>query len=342
MSAGWLCWEPDRLFWRSETKDTIAELEASIPFERVREIGFTAGETWQLVIPSGDGYRFFIGPNGPNWTVLQVVMPNGELDQARPLLQPHAGVVALVEWERNHLTVGTLGDGWRGRSLPLGARWAGVDTDGLWWAVGSKPSSRIPTADREVALWRDEGSDSWREEYVRLTSWWRAVQIIRKGGFEELQAINAAGEPLIVASQCAWFLDDPSWFLFVRRNDGRFYGQRLARRRLASLNRDSAGSPLARTMDGECWDWTGTEWRPRGYADELYDVLDPLFEDRPVIHLSVGAELIRGVARSSGEPESDPVAIQRANGRWSIVDLDLPTEARVQAAWNAPDHSVDT
>jgi hypothetical protein len=316
----------------AETGEAVAELDERVPADRLADVGFATDRTWQLVLPDGEGYRFFVGRDGPSWTELARVAPSGASDQADPLLQAHRPAVALVEWEDGWLHVGTPDDGWHRRELPSGGRWAGVDAHGWWWVVGSKPSTRIPDADREIALWREEAS-GWTQVRVRPASWVQAYRTIRNGGFEQLRAIDAAADPFVLASQCAWFHDDPSWFLFTRRDGDRFHVRRLRHRRLAALNRRPDGTPLARTVDGECWDWTGRGWQPRGYRGELASVLEPILGRPYGVHVQTGGERALGVARSlARDSTTEPVAIRRREGGWSVVDL----EARPLAAWFDP------
>lgn len=184
--------------------------------------------------------------------------------------------------------------GWTEIQLPPGAnqaqRGAGADD---WWSFGRVPSTdaalrrdgrppwrfwrsfgRVPSADAciegwEGAVWHlARAGDAWATVPVPLNAKVRR-RTIEDGGLASFQGGDIDSEPLVLVSQCDWFFDDPSMFLFTRKPSGEFHVHRLADRWLTALQRTEQGSLHAGSNNGEFLDWTGDGWAARGTASRI-------------------------------------------------------------------------
>ncbi|HEV7590720.1 MAG TPA: hypothetical protein VGO40_21600 [Longimicrobium sp.] len=326
MTGGWLGWTDGRLRLVADGAGVVAEPVGDLPRERLGEVGFAVGRTWQLLLPGAGPPRLLVSNDGAGWTALPPPPVRGPASVG---LHPDSGRVAVVE--AGWLHAWELAGGWRTLPLPGGAVWVGEGTDGEWWAVGSRPSRRVRGSDREAAAWRGAGGE-WTSVAVR-PSWCDAYRAIESGGFETLQAADARAEPVVLASECAWFLEDPSWFLFTSRGDGRFAVQRLAGRVLVRLHRCTGGRPVAVTADGELWDWNGRRWDERGSAAGLREIGHRRAPYRA--HLAPGDPSIYGVhvQTRDGREVRTPVRSEDRGASWEAVDL---AGALAVAAWSAP------
>lgn len=335
MSGGWLCWQDERLLVVTGEGQIRSQLQEPVPIDRLDEIGFAVGKSWQLVLPGQDGPHFFISPDGTTWQSV----PSPPVQHHQPELSiglhPAANCVSVIDGEVLHFYGVTRT--WQRVSLPAGAIWASAEREDIWWAVGSRPSQRVRTADREVALWRWGGAGyDWIDIAIQA-SWWDAYHAIRDGGFEQLRAVDARSSPLVLASECAWFLDDPSWFLFVRLPSGKFAIQRLSGKVLARIERSLDGAPIAITTDGELWNWDGRQWRARGSAARIQNIMNASYGATPYhVHLALHADEIYGVASTFSQgAASQRVAIHSVDhGRsWRIVNLDTLYGCQPIAGW---------
>lgn len=95
---------------------------------------------------------------------------------------------------------------------------------------------------------------------------------INNGGFSELCFADTRTEPYVFASECEWFLDDGSWFVFLKQPDGKFYAHRLKYKTLYSVDRDRAGNPVITAQnysEGEMLTWSGKKWISRDLTKNI-------------------------------------------------------------------------
>lgn len=329
MRGGWLGWRDGRLVVVADGGRVVGEPPGEISREHLGEIGFAVGRSWQLLLPPATALRVLASADAAAWLELPSIPVHGPPNRAVVGLHPDSQRVSVVEprwlhaWEEH--------GGWRTLPLPEGAVWVGEGTEGEWWAVGHRPAERVRGADREVAAWRRSG-DAWTPVPIRA-AWRDAFRAIRDGGFESLRAIDARAEPVVLASECAWFLDDPSWFLFTARPTGSFAIQRLAGRALARLHRDLAGRPVAITTDGEVWDWTGRRWKERGCAQRLRAACR--LSDGYRVHLALGEAAIYGVVVVARGQREERLAVRSPDeGRsWERAGPDALLGTLPVAAW---------
>lgn len=336
MSGGWLWWERGRLRLSSDGQGYgVPDLE--VPTEQLAGIGFGVDRYWELAVPGPAGPRFWWSRDGAGWRELPAP-PRGFSSEAAYGLVPRLGGLFIVEpgW----LQVKRVDEDWATLPLPDGAIWAGLGADGALWAVGSRPAVRVRNAPREAAAWhRERGAESWKAVELRAP-WWDAYRAIQGGGFEQLRAVDATAHPVVLGSECAWFLEDPSWFLFVARADGRWTIQRLPNRALAHLERTPEGRPLALTADGELWDWNGQKWIPRGAASALEKALSAWgATGRRSIFSVVDGASVYGLAvlfADDGSRRERAVKSEDGGRTWHERTLGEDPECRVLAAWRCP------
>ncbi len=289
------------------------------------EIALAPGAHWLL---ASEALGVWCSADGLAWRPLPP--PPRPLAMDALGLHPHLGAASL--FGDGPTLIGTEA-GWTELGLPHGATWLGADKDGHFWAVGSRPATRVKGVEREAAYWQQDGTD-WVEQPVRLP-WLDAARAIGGGGLESFSAIDALGDPLVLGSQCAWFLDDPSWFLFALRNDGRFRVTRLRDRRLVRLLRDEGGRPVAVTDDGERRTWNGRAWKVQGLARRLRQQLDTMgVAPRRAIQLDGTGDHLRGTVTTW-----DPELVQGVasdDGGKSWWSLELPEGTQVVAGWVRP------
>lgn len=210
-----------------------------------------ASSTGWLRIPMGEQLLFArIGDFG------SVLVPTPPLPVSRPvnpiLGQAHGcGLATYIDGERL-LFASEVGD-WSSRPLPthMDVRAVSFDTELGLWAAGAVPSRRIAGASTEAAVRYQRSSSTDYESRSPRLGVVRAFQIISHGGLESLRGIDAEGDPLLATSDCAWFADDPSSFLFARRPRGRWTAARLAGRSLRSVLRLRPELALAVTAEGD-------------------------------------------------------------------------------------------
>lgn len=142
---------------------------------------------------------------------------------------------------------------WYRRVLPTDITVNDVSFDpyGGLWLAGKVASRRIPNAKNEVAIrYQAPGTTSFDSRSPRLDLL-TAAKTIRDGGLEELYAINAEGKPLVAISNCAWFVDDPSSFLFLHSDRGYWNVKRLVGQFIRRLIQASSSTLLVVTADGD-------------------------------------------------------------------------------------------
>lgn len=193
-----------------------------------------------------------------------------------------------------NLYVGTPA-GWTSTDVPEGTLWVALGEAGVVWAVGSRLSNRIPGAAREAAAWRRaHWGRPWELVPVSL-SFWDALRAVRGGGYEAFRAVNAGKSSVVFASECAWFVDDLSSFLYVWHEGGRCTMQRLRDRQLARIERDDSDMPRAFTTDGEAWLFDGRRFRPAGLAARLKRSLYTEAEQQYTVQMAYSPPVISGV-----------------------------------------------
>ncbi|MCH8988024.1 MAG: hypothetical protein IIA92_04375 [Chloroflexi bacterium] len=311
-------------------------MEEPVPVGRIGEIGFAAGSCWQLALPGDRSPRLFTSADGAQWSALPEAPLGGPVHDAAVGLFPDSGLATIVENVSFHFH-GSGQDAWSSLALPEGAVWVSPASDGGWWAVGSQPSKRIRTSEREAALWcLSANSAKWYPVTIRA-SWWDAYRAIRDGGFEQLRAVDANGSPAVLAGQCAAFLDDPSWFVFTAKRSGHFAIQRLRNRSLARIVRDARSRPVLITTDGELWDWNGRRWKARNSAHALRRLLGDAAIS--AVHLSFADEEVFGVIiRPANAGQERRTAVVSADGgrTWRVEDKECDRHGIPIAAWASP------
>lgn len=334
MSGGWLTWGKDQLHLIND-KGLTHTFDFPIAAKLIDRVGFAVEYTWQLAIPTENDIQLLVSTNGKLWHHLPKAPLHGSIMRTAVGLHPYAERISIIETGQFHFY--GAGQGWQTQSLPDGADWIGTGIDGQWWAVGSQPSTRIRVGDQEIAVWRcTETERVWEAIHIQ-TSWRDAYRTIRDGGFEKISAVNAQSNPIVLASECAWFLEDPSWFLFTQKSSGQFAVQRLPKRILARIARNKQGQPIAITTDGELWDWNGRKWLPRHAARILHQVLGyPAHYGGYRVHLAVaGIEIYGVVTNFDHGQQPNRIAIQSMDGgqSWCVVNLDKYIAQQVIAAW---------
>ncbi|MGH7491684.1 MAG: hypothetical protein ACREOO_04760 [bacterium] len=149
---------------------------------------------------------------------------------------------------------------WHERALPhdITTRDISFDPTGGLWIAGAVPSHRIPNASSEVAIRYQALETAAFEACSPRLSFLAAAKTIQHGGLETLRMIDVEGEPLIATSDCSWFLDDPSSFLFVCKEKDHWRVERLAMRSVRKLLRPTAGKLLVVTTEGDIFAVTAT------------------------------------------------------------------------------------
>jgi len=325
MSGGWLCWKKDCLDLVNQDNLVESRLYENIQRDRLQKVGFAVDLWWLLMLPTPKGLELLISSDGKLWEKLPEIPVTNNAHSPVVKLDPQAGLFLVVELKQVHFCGADRV--WRSLPLPEGATWVEVGTNSEWWAIGSQPSNRngLLKTDREVALWYRAGLDN---EWINLpirASWWDTYWAIQDGGFEELQGIHAKGNPLVLASECAWFLDDPSWFLFTQKSTGEFAIQKLLNRSLTQIENDVRGRSIILTTDGEIWDWNGSQWKPRGIAVAISKALGkPANIGGLYVHLALAENEMYGVVTQFGRGVHDqkiPIRSTDSGRSWEIVNL---------------------
>ncbi|MBW4600811.1 MAG: hypothetical protein KME29_14725 [Calothrix sp. FI2-JRJ7] len=335
MSGGWLCWHNKQLILAENNGQVRICVNEQMPENQTDEIGFAVGKSWQLALPGEQQPQLFISLDGIMWQSLPPAPLQGSKKDAAVRLHPNYNLLSIIEPRFFHFY--KFGETWQTLPLPDGAIWVDAGADSEWWAVGSQPATRVQNANQEVAAWRKSAFDEiWVPISIR-TSWWEAYHTISNGGFEKLRAVNAQQQPVVFASECAWFLEDPSWFLFTSKPTGEFAIQRLLDRSLARIERDVQGQPIAVTTDGELWDWNGSKWKPRNSAKALCNTLgysQNIGNYR--VHLALARNEIYGVVTNySNNIYNKNIAVYSMDsGRsWQIAKLNELSKQRTIAGW---------
>ncbi len=304
MSAGWLVRTAEGRLARL-VGDALLPLEGVPPLPGLpaSRIAFAGGRRAVLAAGDGDRVRAWRSDDGDRW----LPVPPLACDWDRVGLFADPGAVTCVA--PGLARIGTP-EGWRDLPLPEGAGWIGPGRGG-WWAVGSLP---VEGADERVAAaWRPAGAGrAATRAHPGLVA---AMRLRAGGGFDRFLAVDARAEPVVLASQCAWFLDDPSGFLHVLDRGGRLRSRRVPDRAVARLDREADGTPVAFTDDGERWRWRG-RWRRDGWAAGIRAALGTA----PArVHVAAAEGRVRALAWSA---RGGPVALGSEDGgrRWFRVE----------------------
>lgn len=290
MKRGWLLWKENRLHVVDDGTEIAIEGPGEIGAAVVDDLAFTVARYGLLAFPRGQSVSCWRSEAGDVSKFLELPpMPDrGEMTDLG--LHPRYGIITMLRGG-----IALVGDHarWSSNEVPEGTRWVAFDDAGALWAAGSRPSERVPGARTEIAAWRRDPGGAWRDVPISL-SFFDALKAIRGGGFESLSGIDPSIEPVVLAAECAWPLDDPSWFLYVR-HAGKFTVQKLRGRRLARLDRDTADVPWAFTTDGELWTFDGRRFRAAGLAAPLAHALRLRTNETRSVQLAVARPFIRGV-----------------------------------------------
>lgn len=163
----------------------------------------------------------------------------------------HQDAVTALNHDRLYV-LGTHGE-WQPRPLPEGmhAQDVSFDHSGGLWVAGAVPSLRLPGAAQEMVLvYQPAPGQAFQARTPRL-SLVSTAAAIQAGGMQRLRLVDAEAEPLVAVADCAWFMDDPSSFIFVRSHSGRWRVRRLAERSIRRILRPAPGRTLAVSAEGE-------------------------------------------------------------------------------------------
>ncbi|MCG8423616.1 MAG: hypothetical protein MJE77_37435 [Proteobacteria bacterium] len=141
---------------------------------------------------------------------------------------------------------------WTRHSLPAGFTAVGADFDqsGALWVVGSVQSDRMPGCDTEAAI-RKFRPGGWNSRALRLGPL-ATTRTINRGGMAQIRTIDAAGEPVIATSLCAWFVEDESSFLFTLR-ERKDRVTHLPNDVVRMVDRPAPGVARVWTVHGDLW-----------------------------------------------------------------------------------------
>lgn len=221
-----------------------------------------------LRAPSGRSPLWRIAVDGSAIAPLPPVPGEGPLEARAARVHGAAGVTTVLD--PPVLWVLEPQDVWTPRALPDGmdVRDVSLDRAGGLWCAGEVPSGRIPGQDSELALRYQRhpgGRFGGRTPRLGLLD---AARIVRHGGFTSLRHVDADGEPVVVTSICAWFLDDPSTFAFLV-GAGKASVVRLEDETVAALDRPNPGQVRLVTHEANIWTLGGSgkpSSRPLGPA----------------------------------------------------------------------------
>lgn len=306
----------------SQTGEAITEYTfvGEVSKELRQSVCFTVDKQWQLAIPTEKGPHVWTSSDGHDWK--SIGLPSiHQPKMAHVVLEAGSEQAAIIEpdwlhiWDKNR---------WKSEPLPKGADWAGADMNGNWWAVGSQPSSKNKMEEHEVAAWfLEQLGSEWEPIDIRPASWWQSIKVVGGGGFYSLSAINAKGTPLILASECAWFVEDPSWFIFTQESNGRFTIQKLPRLGISSIERHHDGTPFIITTDGDIWERKRGQWKPYGLAQSLSNYLQHHTHSEDItVSLAVKDEHVAAIATiwESGQHTEQFFLKSNTKGKdWSLV-----------------------
>jgi hypothetical protein len=141
---------------------------------------------------------------------------------------------------------------WNRRILPNDITTYDVSFDpaGGLWVVGKAPSLKIPHFESKIAIRYQHSELTTFESHSLRPKILSLVKAMLNGGLEQLHTIDAEDNPVVTISDCAWFVDDPSSFLFLRSSSGQWDVRRLAGQFVRRLVRPTSDTLLIFTVEG--------------------------------------------------------------------------------------------
>ncbi|HEX3048283.1 MAG TPA: hypothetical protein VHY08_26260, partial [Bacillota bacterium] len=312
-----------------------------IGFEDIRQLKFQVDQHWQLALLKDKKTKceFWSSKEGKNWTRYPEGPDNNriDLDEDWYFLYPHFNSVAILRKQKKLFDIYSDNQ-WQSFSVPEGTRWIDLEPNGSLLAVGSKPAIRVKNAKEEVACWRKEkGSVRWEEKPIVMDSWWNASKIIEMGGFGQLQEADTRMEPYVFASECSWFLDDASWFIYVKLPSGKFYGHRLRHLVLDKVERDANGLPVvfaSNYVQNVRLTWSGKKWMTQDLTQPITKLLNQkgYFPDTPLALSFAGHDqrlLAVGQMFRDQRARVDNIVLQSNNAGldWEIKSIEDGTDS---------------
>ena len=293
MRRGWLAWKRDRLWLVGDGEESLLRGPGDLDRAASEGLAFAIDRFGLIAFRASEGLSCWRSESDDPSTFHPLPpLPAKSPASTDVGLHPRHGSVSVLLGRTFH--VGTPA-GWSSTEVPEGTLWVGLDDVGDLWAVGSRPSERIPGATREASAWRRrQPSDQWEQVPISF-SFLDAFRIVRSGGYEAFRGVEAGISSAVFASECAWFMDDPSSFLYVWREGGRCTVQRLRDRQLARLDCDHAGTPRAFTTDGEEWQFDGRRFFPIGLVARLNRAFHSGKDETRTAQMAYSQRLIRGV-----------------------------------------------
>ncbi|HYH04426.1 MAG TPA: hypothetical protein VEC37_15145, partial [Bacillota bacterium] len=247
MKFGYLEWRDERLSIITDSDSTILDI-GEVAFEDISYIKFEVEKYYQLAIirKRQQKCEFWFSKDGLDWCNYPDFPGNNNinLDKDWYFLYPHVNSVGLI---RNFGKIFNVchDNKWESFALPGRIKSIDIKPDLNFLAVGSQPAKRVKNLKEEIACWRKKPNDwEWEEVPITMNSWWNAYKTIQMGGFSELMEVNAQVQPYIFASECSWFLDDQSWFVYLQLLNGKFYAYRLGNLMIDSIRRTPEGLPV--------------------------------------------------------------------------------------------------
>jgi hypothetical protein len=266
MKFGYLEWRDEKLTLVYGSEPIQLDI-GKVPFDDVKYVKLAVDKIWQLALikEHKTKYEFWFSQNGRDWKPYPDNPENHQinLDEDWYFLYPYCNSVAITKRQNKVLDIYFEGK-WQKFSLPEGARWVNIEPDGGFLAVGSRSAIRVKNLKKEVACWRKSPESlEWEENPIIMCSWWNAYRTIEMGGFEQFEEADARMEPYVFASECSCFLDDRSWFIFIKLPNGKFYAHRLPKLMVDLIKRDSKGLPVvlaSNYVENIMLTWSGKKW----------------------------------------------------------------------------------
>ena len=222
---------------------------------------------------------------------------------------------------------------WSERPLPDDIHVVDVDLDaqGGLWCVGAVPGRRLPGCDTEAAVRVQavpKAPFTSRPLSLGLLGSMRAV---RQGAIGELARVDAMGEPVLLGSLCAWYIEDESAFLFAlgARRDTML---RLRQQTVIAIDRSTVGVGRVFTSAAERIDMTAkktTRVNLRPALEEAIGVPNRYLSLRAV--WSQGDDLLVVIEVSQAERTS-----AADDGEWSAVCRSQDSGQHFSLLWKDP------
>jgi hypothetical protein len=340
MRAGYLKWQNEELTLVDGSQPTKLDI-GKVGLEDIRQIKFQADQHWQLAILKDHKTKceFWSSKEGKHWSRYPEGPENNriDLDEDWYFLYPHFNSVAILKKRKKLFYIYTENQ-WQTFSLPDGVEWIDLERGGNFLAVGAKPAIRVKNAKEEVACWRKEkGGAIWEEKPIVMDSWRNASKVIQMGGFQRLREADTRMEPYVFASECSWFLDDNSWFIYVKLPNGKFLGYRLRQLVLDKVERDTNGFPVifaSNYVQNVRLTWSGRKWMTQDLTPPITKLLNQngYFPDAPLALSFAGHEqqlLAVGQMVRNQRARVDNIVLQSNNSGldWEIKSIEDGTDS---------------